>query len=521
MSSTALVARATIEDIVAGRDRTVELFDAAIERIREADAAVKAANEMLERTAPRSVNSFTYDRIQEIDDFTNAVKLPDIDQYRRVARKITDLRCWGHIVSITDLERLMDLEEKQKLRNQMRYEPDRVSRRRPRFDHDDAGQLIDEAEVARGMPPLTVDNIYATLDRFRSDAAMIFRRGIVNVFSKLDRRFRSHDGFKIGSRIILSYVFDRDGHFSWGSMRDKLIDIERVFAVLDGRPEDSFQSALDAIQRSRQGTSNARQSEAETEYFIIRGFKNGNAHLWLRRDDLVEKVNKLLAEYYGEVIGDADLKAEDPLERRAMTPAKSFGFYPTPPEAVDCLFGERRAGSINVLQDINKPPLRILEPSAGTGNLARRCVQTADGKADWYLEPFRFDNIVDVIEVQPALASGLLQEGIYNRVICADFLTIKPEALSPYDIIVMNPPFDWERDIDHVSHAFKFLKPGGTLHAIMSAGTEFRETRKAAAFRNLVADHRGRFEDMPAGSFAEVGTYVNTVVLTITKRTTP
>ena len=402
MTSTALVARATVEDIVAGRDRAVALFDEAIKRIADADAAVKAANEALERAAPRSINSFTYDRIKEIDDFMKAVQLPDVDQYRRVARKITDLRCWAHIVSITDLERLMDLEEKEKLRAQMRYVPDRVDRR---------GQLITGEEVERGMPPLTVDNIYATLERFRSDAAMIFRRGIANVFSKLDRRFRSHDGFKIGSRIILTYVFDRDGHFSWGSMRDKLIDIERVFSVLDGRPEASFQSALDAIQRSRSGFR-VQQSEAETDFFIIRGFKNGNAHLWFRRPDLVEKVNKLLGEYYGEVIGDADTKAEDPLERRAMTPAKNFGFYPTPDDAAAILFGERRRGgkSISLLRDIDKPQMRILEPSAGTGNLARRCFQTAQRNDEWYRTRFRFDNLVDCIEIQPALASALTRE---------------------------------------------------------------------------------------------------------------
>ena len=44
-------------------------------------------------------------------------------------------------------------------------------------------------------------------------------------------------------------------------------------------------------------------------------------------------------------------------------------------------------------------------------------------------------------------------------------------------------PFDLERDIDHVTHALKFLKSDGYLTAIMSAGTEFRETKKAKAFR--------------------------------------
>lgn len=47
----------------------------------------------------------------------------------------------------------------------------------------------------------------------------------------------------------------------------------------------------------------------------------------------------------------------------------------------------------------------------------------------------------------------------------------------------------------------------------MSAGTEFRETRKAIAFRELIEAKKGVWRDLPAGSFAASGTYVNTVIL--------
>ena len=62
----------------------------------------------------------------------------------------------------------------------------------------------------------------------------------------------------------------------------------------------------------------------------------------------------------------------------------------------------------------------------------------------------------------------------------------------------MNPPFDRERDIDHVLHALKFLKDDGRLKAVMSAGTEFRETRKAVAFRALMENMSAEWEDLPA-----------------------
>src|SRR3546814_11086599 len=42
----------------------------------------------------------------------------------------------------------------------------------------------------------------------------------------------------------------------------------------------------------------------EGDYFRVRVFKNGNLHIWFERDDLLQSVNLLLAEYYGEAIGD-------------------------------------------------------------------------------------------------------------------------------------------------------------------------------------------------------------------------
>jgi hypothetical protein len=50
-----------------------------------------------------------------------------------------------------------------------------------------------------GIPPVTVDNVYATIDKWAGEAEMIFRRGIADgLLHQLDRRFRSHDGFKVG-----------------------------------------------------------------------------------------------------------------------------------------------------------------------------------------------------------------------------------------------------------------------------------------------------------------------------------
>jgi Domain of unknown function (DUF4942)/Methyltransferase small domain len=496
----AMIPRETIETICGYRVAALKLFEEAYDKLEAANDAVKAAGKMWERASP-GVNSYNASYTDEGKEFSKAIALPDRARYLRTARKLIDVDVWAWVVEKTDLERLMDTQAKKELRDQMAYVPDRVTKE---------GQLINEDEIAKGLPEPNVENIYATLEKFMGEADMIFRRGLANTFSKLDRRFRSHDGFKIGSRIILDRAFDEYGGINYNSgHRDRLIDIERVFTVLDGDSIFGSSPIIHAIDRNRRFGNSAHQSEIESPWVKIRIFKNGNAHLWFKRGDLVKKANKLLAEYYGEVIGDGGHKEDDPFKSVKTAPARFYGFYPTPDAAVKIVMEHVN----KQLYPIDGIRLRVLEPSAGTGNLAhpltneRSTYKMVDGER----VDISVRHLVDCVEVQPHLAQALADEDIYNRVFNNDFLALNPEMTGLYDVIVMNPPFDRERDIDHVMHASTFLKPDGYLIAIMSAGTEFRETRKAVAFRSMVEKLKGRMDDLPAGSFSEVGTNVNTL----------
>jgi 16S rRNA G1207 methylase RsmC len=70
----------------------------------------------------------------------------------------------------------------------------------------------------------------------------------------------------------------------------------------------------------------------------------------------------------------------------------------------------------------------------------------------------------------------------------------------------MNPPFADGADIKHILHARTFLNPGGKLVAICANGP-----RQQAALQPLASS----WEPLPAGTFKESGTNVNTVLLTI------
>lgn len=487
-----------VEEIEAGFVRAMDLYTIAFAKIEEADRAIKMAYAAVEAVTPGAAFHDSNDA-REIGEFNKAVQLPSRDLYLRTARKLINVRCWHYVVDRCGMRQLMDAQATKEFDAQLRYVPDRPKHHR---------ELIDEDEAAKGPPEFTAENVRSTLATFAGQAQTIWRRGIANAFSKLDRRFRSHDGFKIGSRLILTRLANDWGSIdTYGNRADTFRDIERTLHILDGRDprhaQANFLHQLDQERRDmpRNGRSlmTGWQSEHDSPYFKVRIFKNGNAHLWFTRDDLVELVNKELAAYYGEVIGDGQTQEADPLESRALTPARLFGFYPTPNDIADGV----------VAKVPWRKPLRILEPSAGTGNLAFRLAKPVE----WRDEDGTVAHRVDAVEIQPELASALRASGKLNRVITADFLALTPEQI--YDGVVMNPPFDRERDIDHVTQALKWLKPDGWLLAIMSAGVEFRETRKAAAFRKLVDGRKGWIVDLPAGAFAEVGTHVNTVLVGI------
>lgn len=488
-----LMTKATIEELVDYRNRAVAGYTDAFNEIMDADNALKEARKIWALACGGNFGGYIGSDTQEVREFMGAVSLPDRDRYFRTAARLIDISCWRHVVERTNLTAMMDRQARDEFEKGLRWVPERFQ-----YKNGDCYELTNPDELY-GMPPFTVENIYATIERFAGEAGMIFRRGIANAFSQLDRRFRSHDGFKVGHRVVLTHAFDGTfGSFtSYGNTAATIRDIERTFLVLDGKaPRDDYAGILGQVAHERRGKYGPHQSEHDGDYFKLRAFKNGNAHLWFTRDDLLVQVNKLLAEYYGEVIGDAHTEGyeEDPLENRKMTPARFFGFFPTPDKVVAALYDKL---PLRFAQ--GEPVARVLEPSAGTGQLAREAATRGA--------------LVDCVEVQPHLVDGLRQSNLYNKVFMSDFLKLK--FGQEYDAVIMNPPFDRERDIDHVTHALKCLKPGGVLLAIMSAGTEFRTTKKSVAFQALMTRMNGRFFDLPAGSFSDQGTNVNTVILRV------
>lgn len=468
----ALMPRASIHELVAYKAQAAAAFGRAWDALEEAYRLAALAGPSGAAEWPYVAGGSPYSRTGSTTWKTRA-------EYDAWVAGQLDRKVWRHVIKATNLDQLMDKQEREAFQAALESDP----------------------------PPATAENIAATVERLIGDADMIFKRGIANAFAKLDRRFRSHDGFKIGARVVLNRAFCDYG--SWNHYQrhdDTLVDVERTFHQLDGKPQPEryggIVGVIDGARREASRGVKLQAFEVEDAYFRVRVFGNGNAHLWFKRKDLVGRVNQLLADYYGAALG-AGSDVADKKHAPSGAVAKNMGWFPTPAAVAERVLDEAGVFSPKTHSG-DYPALRVLEPSAGTGAIGERAA--------------RRGHKVTCVELHPARAAELKAAGIYNRVAVADFLAMTPAELGTFDRIAMNPPFDRGLDVDHVTHALQFLAPGGRLCAVMSAGVEFREDARTTAFRAMVERHGGRFYDLPPGSFAESGTNVNTVLCVIGKR---
>lgn len=210
---------------------------------------------------------------------------------------------------------------------------------------------------------------------------------------------------------------------------------------------------------------------------------------------LYESVNKVLTALGGKWVTKAKAHVfcepcepliEGAIKTGSYVRPGDMGWFASPPAA---------AQSVIDLAGI-EPGMLTLEPSVGEAAIALLAEAEGAEITAYEIDPKRAD-----------VASKAL--GIDVRVY--DFLSVVPAPL--YDRVVMNPPFAQRADVKHVLHAIKFLKPGGRLVSIMSAGILFRTDALTTSLRDQLA----HYEALPDDSFKASGTSVRTAVVVYDK----
>lgn len=266
MTQTALIRKATIEELAGHRQRALELYSAAMDLIAR-------ANEAHNKAAP----SYSFGAMFKLrGDASRSYENCTLEE---ITRDI-DRRMWRSIMQATNLLGLMDAKERKEF----------------------------EDQVDKNPPPATPENMAATCARLMDDADSIFRRGLVNAFARLCRDYKSNDGFKVGPKTVIAYAFSvykygnrcEIGYFNKDA---EIADIDRAVHVLDGKLYER-DSPTSLVQQLRNAKVDRTFSgfEAVTPYWKARAYLNGNLHLSFRDEDLRNRVNSMIAEHYGAAL---------------------------------------------------------------------------------------------------------------------------------------------------------------------------------------------------------------------------
>lgn len=257
---TDLVRKGSIEELCGHRARALQLYRQSLNTLRAAQSAHRL--------------SCAGEQYIDCDFFKDVYQFARDERFDEAARTAVDRNMWRFFIDATPLGSLMDGEERKAF----------------------------EASLNKSVPEITLDTVFATMARLAGDGDRIFRRGLVNAFRGFYGGYKSHDGFKIGKRFLVTRLITAPPFHHINHHRiDQVRDLDRCMHVLDGKPAPGYQEGILAAIRT---SLHQNTTEASTDYFQVRlFFGNGNAHFYPRRADLVECANRLIAEHYGEALG--------------------------------------------------------------------------------------------------------------------------------------------------------------------------------------------------------------------------
>lgn len=173
--------------------------------------------------------------------------------------------------------------------------------------------------------------------------------------------------------------------------------------------------------------------------------------------------------------------------RNGYPNVKDHQFYATPKEVADSITEHLTA----TYSEEELSEKTMLEPSAGTGNLA-------------LLHPC-YPTHSHCVEVSEIFSKVLTAKGLWT-VENIDFMKFKTDIA--YDLVVMNPPYKQKQLENHLEKALTHLKDGGELIAVVPKG-KVNSIATLSGFEGLtvISTHGSAFED----------TSIETAVISIQK----
>ncbi|EOI8157582.1 DUF4942 domain-containing protein [Enterobacter cloacae complex sp. P3B] len=154
------------------------------------------------------------------------------------------------------------------------------------------------------LPTISEANILSTFEQLHLNKTEVFERGIINVFKGLSWDYKTNSPCSFGKKIIINNLVTHNRwgfSLNWGWRRDQLADLERMLFLLDGKPIPDNRGDI-SIRLVEHIRDNPAKNAYEDEYFSIRYFQKGTAHLTFKRLELIEMMNDIIAKHYPGVL---------------------------------------------------------------------------------------------------------------------------------------------------------------------------------------------------------------------------
>jgi hypothetical protein len=154
---------------------------------------------------------------------------------------------------------------------------------------------------SKDVPAISEDSIYSTFEQLHRDKCEVFERGVINVFKSLSWHYKTNSPCRFGKKIIVNGLVSYN---QWGFTlnhsyrRDQLADLERMLHLLDGKPLPDNRADLTARLYEHIRANPQMAKVYEDEYFSIKYFMKGSAHLTFRKPELMDKMNDIIAKHY-------------------------------------------------------------------------------------------------------------------------------------------------------------------------------------------------------------------------------
>ena len=140
----------------------------------------------------------------------------------------------------------------------------------------------------------TSKNVMATIQKLSSEQGVMFSRGLVTLFKSLSGNYKSNSAFKVKRRSVVSRVLCT----RWGGLRNEAShtcnDLERVLCGLTGREFKPYTMWGEWLEQNNIG------EDYEDDFILVKFFQNGNGHLYIKDDKLLNRINDVIADWYGD-----------------------------------------------------------------------------------------------------------------------------------------------------------------------------------------------------------------------------